>query len=62
MRNDGPVRGWIEAGGLADTGDVVATLVAFRHLPKVTRWGVLALTLGAVGAAYVIAPSVDQKD
>jgi hypothetical protein len=62
MRNDGPVRGWIEAGGLADTGDVVATLVAFRHLPKVTRWGVLALTLGAIGAAYVIAPSVDQKD
>ncbi|MGO8875874.1 MAG: hypothetical protein ACLQNG_08940 [Acidimicrobiales bacterium] len=61
MRHDGRVRGWIEAGGLADTGDVLATLVAFRHLPKRTRWGVLALTLGAVAAAYVVAPSVDEQ-
>jgi hypothetical protein len=60
MRNEGSVRGWIEAGCLADTGDVVATLVAFRHLPKLTRWGVLALTLGAVGAAVVIAPNLDR--
>lgn len=59
MRHEAPVRGWIEAGGLADTGDLVATVVAFRALPRGTRVGVLLLTLAAVATAYVVAPVVD---
>jgi hypothetical protein len=62
MRHEGPVRGWIEAGGLADSGDALATIIAFGQLPKRTRWAVLASILCAVGAAYVIAPSVDPAD
>ncbi|MCU1494687.1 MAG: hypothetical protein JWO62_2451 [Acidimicrobiaceae bacterium] len=55
------VRGWVEAGALSDTGDALATLVAFRRLPKLTRWAVLASTIGAAAAAWVIAPYVDQR-
>ncbi len=62
LNYDTPVRGWIEAGGLADTADAVATLVAFRRLPKGTRLYVLALTLAAVATAYLVAPVVDAVD
>ncbi|MHB1988506.1 MAG: hypothetical protein ACYCSF_11065 [Acidimicrobiales bacterium] len=58
-RHDAPVRGWVEAGALADTGDLVATVMAFGKLPKLTRWGVLLLTLSAVIVGGVIAPCVD---
>lgn len=59
-RNHRSVRGWVEAGGLADTGDLVATLISFRRLPRFTRWGLLAVTAGAVGAAAVLAPSLND--
>lgn len=62
MRHDTPVRGWIEGGLLADTGDAVATLVGFGHLPKRTRWLVLAMTLGAVAVGAIVAPAVDHAD
>jgi hypothetical protein len=62
IRHGGPVRGWIEAGGLADTGDAGATLLAFGRLPRRSRWLVLASIVGAVAAAYVIAPSVDVEE
>ena len=58
-RHDGPVRGWVEGGGTADAGDMVATLLAWRSLPKLGRWGILAITAGAVVAARVLAPAVD---
>ena len=63
-RNHKGVRGWVEAGGLADAGDLVATLIAFRRLPRLTRWGILAMTGGAVAAAAILAPSLgeDQGD
>jgi hypothetical protein len=58
-RHGGPVRGWIEAGGLADTGDLIATLLTLHDLPRVTRWAIVATTLGAAAAAAVISPVVD---
>ena len=61
-RHDAAVRGWIEAGGLADAGDLAATCVSFKALPKTTRWAVLALIAGAVVAGAVIAPCVDRDD
>src|ERR1700716_1672271 len=42
LRHEGPVRGWVEAGGMADAGDAVVTIASFRKLPKLGRWGVLA--------------------
>lgn len=57
-RNGGQVRGWVEAGGLADAGDCLATVLAFGDLPRLGRWAVLATTLGAVVAAAVISPAL----
>ncbi|MDA8264756.1 MAG: hypothetical protein M0T79_05300 [Actinomycetota bacterium] len=59
-RRGRPVRGWVEAGVLADAGDAVATLVGFRQLPKRTRWAVLASTVGATGLGYLVAQRVDK--
>ncbi len=62
LRHDGAVRGWVEAGGMADAGDAVVTVVAFRSLPARGRWAVLgAATSGAV-AARLAAPGVDLPD
>lgn len=60
-RHDTPVRGWIEGGALADLGDLIATITTFKKLPKRTRWGVLALTAGAVLAGGLLAPCVDTE-
>jgi hypothetical protein len=52
----GPARAWVAAGALADGLDVVASLAAWRELPRAGRWlvaasaGGAALT-GAAGAA-----------
>jgi hypothetical protein len=59
LRHDAPVRGWVEAGGLADAGDVLATLLAFGSLPRMGRWMVLASAGGAVACARLTAPAVD---
>lgn len=61
-RHDTPVRGWIEGGALADLGDLIATVTCFTKLPKGTRWGILALTAGAVAAGGITAPCVDKKE
>jgi hypothetical protein len=59
LRHDAPVRGWVEGGGLADAGDLVATLLAFGTLPRLGRWAVLGSTAGAVAASRLAAPAVD---
>jgi hypothetical protein len=61
-RHDTPVRGWVEAGALSDAGDLVATLIAFRKLPRFTRWPTLLVTAAAVAAGGVVAPCVDRED
>lgn len=60
-RNHKGLRGWVEAGGLADSGDLVATLVGFGHLPRLTRWALLVVTGGAVAAAGVLAPALSER-
>jgi hypothetical protein len=62
QRHDTPVRGWVEAGALSDTGDLLATVFAFGKLPKLTRWLILAITVGAVVAGGLIAPCIDRED
>jgi hypothetical protein len=45
LQKDAPVRGWMEAGMLADAGDAVAVVLGFRTLPRARA--VLALTAAA---------------
>ena len=61
MRHGGPTRGWIEASALVDAGDLVATVAAFKSLPRLTRWGIFALTLGAVVAGGLVARVIDPE-
>ncbi len=49
LQHQAPVRGWLEAGMLADAGDALATLLAFRQLPRTGR----LLVLGMAGASAV---------
>jgi hypothetical protein len=60
LRHDAPVRGWLEAGGCADAGDVITTVVAWRQLPRARRWLVLALAASGAAAAAVLSPAVDD--
>lgn len=53
-----PVRGWVEAGVLADTGDALATVASFRALPPVGRLLVLGASAGAALLGAAVAPSV----
>lgn len=55
-------RGWIEGGVLADAADLVATLIARRHLPPVGAIGVSALAGYAALEGLRIARSVDAVD
>lgn len=53
-----PLRGWVEAGGLSDAGDTLATLLSLGQLPPLGRIAVLAASGGAAAAAAVAAPSL----
>ncbi len=44
------VRNWVEAGALSDLGDTVATLLAWRRLPRAGR----LLALASAGAAAAV--------
>ena len=50
QRHDAPVRGWLEAGMLADVVDAAAIAVAFRHLPRSKA----VLMMGAALATAVV--------
>ena len=34
LRHQAPLRGWLEAGALADAGDALTTVLGFRHLGR----------------------------
>jgi len=53
LRSGAPARSWVRAGGLADAGDVVATLLSWRHLPRRGRVAVLVAAGAGVGAAVL---------
>jgi hypothetical protein len=42
MKNDAPVRGWLEGAALADAVDFAATVRAGSGIPKAGRIGVMA--------------------
>jgi hypothetical protein len=57
-RRRAPLRGWVEAGSLADAGDVLGTALAFGRLPRAGRVLVLGAAAGAAVAGALAAPSV----
>lgn len=59
LRHGAPARGWIEAGGLADAGDLVGTCVAWRTLPRRTRLVMLGIITTSMISARVLAASLD---
>lgn len=59
FRHEAPLRGWVEAGGLCDAGDVMGTLVHFRELPRVGRLVILAVAGGSMAASRWLATWVD---
>ena len=56
------VRPWMSYGAVADGVDAVATLLAYRHLPKRRRFGLLVLAAsGAATGGYLMTAMVEEK-
>jgi hypothetical protein len=58
LRRDAPVRGWLEAGMLADAVDAVAVVTVLRSVPKGRALVALASAAGAVVAGRRIVDAV----
>ena len=52
-------RPWLQAGAAVDALDSLATLASFRQLPKLLRFGVLGLGVGAAVVGFRLAASLD---
>jgi peptide-methionine (R)-S-oxide reductase len=59
QRHNAPVRGWMEAGMLADVVDAVAIALAFRHLPRTKAVLLLGAALGTAVVGHQLAAAVD---
>jgi hypothetical protein len=49
----GSARGWLAAGALSDTFDVVSSAASWSELPRVTRW-LVATSAGGAAVAGVV--------
>jgi hypothetical protein len=58
--SDREARPWVALGGTADLIDALATVAAFGHLPRRSRWGILGVTIGAAVASTRAAVSLDE--
>ncbi|HUP87623.1 MAG TPA: hypothetical protein VM143_18360 [Acidimicrobiales bacterium] len=55
------VRPWMSYGAAADAFDAVATLLAYRHLPKRKRFALLSMAAGgAATGGYLMTSMVDD--
>jgi len=54
-------RAWVALAGMADTVDAVVTILAFRRLPTLSRWGILASTVGAAAVSFWAAAGLDPR-
>ena len=55
-----PVRGWIEAGALADAIDAAASVLAGNSIPPALRWPCVALGAGSAALGAWLAPHFDE--
>jgi hypothetical protein len=60
--DDAEARPWVALAGVADAVDATVTMVAFRRLPPLTRWVILASTLGAALVSFRVAVALDPSD
>jgi len=58
--DDAEARPWVVLAGMADAVDAAVTLLAFRRLPRLTRWGILASTVGAALVSFRVAPDLEH--
>jgi hypothetical protein len=59
MKNDAPVRGWLEGAALADAVDFGATLAAGSGIPRFSRAAILAVAGVSAVQCALTARSVD---
>jgi len=52
-------RPWVALAGVADAIDATVTILAFRRLPRLTRWGILASTVGAAVVSFRVALALE---
>ncbi len=52
-------RPWVALSGMADAVDATVTILAFRRLPSVTRWAILASTVGAAVLSFRVAVALE---
>jgi hypothetical protein len=57
--DDGEARPWVALAGMADAVDATVTVLAFRRLPPVTRWAILASTVGAALVSFRVAAALE---
>ncbi len=57
--DDAEARPWVALAGMADAVDALVTVLAFRRLPRVTRWGILASTTGAAVVSFRVALALE---
>jgi len=60
LENNGNVRGWLEAGALADASDALSTLTNWGDLPSLRRLLGLASSVSAVTVGLNLAQSFDD--
>lgn len=58
--SDVEARPWVALGGMADAVDALATVLAFGTLPRRSRWGILAVTVGAAVVSTRVAGALDS--
>ncbi len=61
LGRDAPARDWFEAAVLSDVADGVATLLAFKHLPRWRRWLILAAAVVGASASQLVANQQDAR-
>jgi len=57
--SDQEARPWLALGGTADAIDALATALAFGSLPRRSRWGILALAVGAAVVSIRVSVALD---
>lgn len=60
LEHDDEVKSWLLAGALSDGVDAVATVLAWKHLPKRRRFLAVVFMAGAAAAGVAVAGQVDE--
>ena len=55
-----PVRQWLHYGAVSDATDAVATLIAYRHLPKYRRFALLVAAASGAASGLALAQRLDD--